>query len=188
MTSPDGSQPISVATVSAASGPKRGRPTKAQTPRSSTVKKAAVNVSERELAEAMADILSVGMLAYFTFIVKVGANDRDALDVTNEEAEAFVKPIARLVSRSASRNTAGAIAGSKDWVVAAAACMAYADRAGPILARNRDRRHAESRVKTSQKGTKTNGRIRATAPEERPGGIPVGAPGGYGIGAQATFD
>lgn len=142
------------------------------------------SVSEKELTDAMADVLGVGLMAYFQYIARVDAQDRDALDLTDDEADAIAKPIAKLINRHASSNAAGILAGSRDWVVAVAAIMAYTDRAAPILRRNRESRAVE-RQKAQQKGRTTNGSVSAPS---QPQSSPVGVPVGYGIGPQNLTD
>jgi hypothetical protein len=142
------------------------------------------SVSEKELTDALADVLGVGLMAYFQYIARVDANDRDALDLTDDEADAIAKPIAKLINRHASSNAAGVVAGSRDWVVAVAAIMAYTDRAAPILKRNREAREVETRQR-AMKGKATNGSVQQAS---QPQPNPVGAPVEYGIGAQNLTD
>lgn len=180
MTSPD-SKPIAVAVGS------RGGSARKTTPRKATPKAAAV--SEKELVEALADCLAVGLAAYFQYLAKVDPRDRAALEMTDDEATAIVTPLGKLIEKHASAQAAGFVAGSKDWIVAIAAIMAYTDRAIPILQRNAETRRVERQQRTNQarqqsERVKTNGNLRSV---EEP--ATVGVPGaGYGLGVQHTID
>lgn len=154
------------------------------TKRTAAKKTTAKSVSEKELTDALADVLGVGLMAYFQYIARVDARDRDALDLTDDEADAIAKPLAKLINRHASADAAGVVAGSRDWVVAVAAIMAYTDRAAPILKRNREVREIETRQR-AQKGRVANGSVQPTS---QPQQGPIGTPVGYGIGAQNFAD
>lgn len=157
-----------------------------------TTAKATNTVSEKELIEALADCLAVGLEAYFQYLAKVNANDREELAMTPEEASAIVTPLGKLIERHASSQAAGLVAGSKDWIVAVAAIMSYTDRAAPILRRNAEMRRAEQgqRIKDRQKGQSNVNGVRTDSSKVPAGPISVvGIPGGgYGLGSQQTVD
>ena len=185
MTSPE--KPTPVVVSAGAAGRKRGRPA-SNTPRKAAVKSTST-VSEKELIEALADCLAVGLEAYFQYLAKVSPNDREDLAMTVEEANAIVTPLGKLIERHASASAAGFVAGSKDWIVAVAAIMSYTDRAAPILRRNAEMRRVERQE--AQRANKPklakesrNGSVR-TDQAEAP---LIGAVGAYGLGPQHVQD
>lgn len=187
MSSPE--KPIPVVVGSVGGGKRRGRP--ASTPRKATVSKPQSTVSERELIDALADCLAVGLEAYFQYLAKVAPSDRDDLAMTTEEANAIVTPLGKLIERHASASAAGLVAGSKDWIVAVAAIMSYTDRAAPILKRNADLRRVERSSQKSQQAKPskavTNGSVRSN--QEEAVSVGIGAVGAaYGLGPQHVQD
>lgn len=172
--------------------PRRGRPQatrKVTPPRKAT---SSAKVTEGELTTALAAVVDVGLSAYFQFLMKVDKQDRDALEMTADEAEAMSAPIAKLIGKSGNGAAAGVLAASTDWIVATAAVMAYADRAGPVLKRHREQRVIENRERHTRKASGNNGSVRQMAQPEQPS-YPSGPLGstpsaGYGLGPQHVTD
>ena len=188
MTNPS-EKPIAVAVGSVGGAKRRGRPS--SNSRKATVAKPQSTVSERELIEALADCLAVGLEAYFQYLAKVSPNDREDLAMTAEEANAIVTPLGKLIERHASASAAGLVAGSKDWIVAVAAIMSYTDRAAPILRRNADMRRVERSQKSQpSKPRKETPNVNGIRPNQEEAFVPaVGVVGGaYGLGPQHVQD
>lgn len=168
-----------------------GAARKGSTARKPSVKSSS-SVSEKELIEALADCIAVGLEAYFQYIARMNALDREELAMTSEEASAIATPVAKLIERHASSSAAGFVAGSKDWIVAVAAIMAYTDRAAPIIRRNAEARKAEQGQRIKERQQKGSPNVNGIRPNPQEASAPVsvvGIPGaGYGLGSQQTID
>lgn len=170
---------------STGSAPRRGRPTATRGKAANSVKKAKPAVSDKELVDALSTGLSVGLMAYFQFVARVPKNEREELDPTTEEADAFCTPIAKLINRQSFGGAATAIAGGADWMVAVAAAMSYADRAAPVLRRRRVVRASQPTPPQRERTEVNNGNVRQAPQETAFAGTP---PIGYGLGPQHTQD